>query len=86
MDIDELLRQIESGECSEMFECGTAAIVSPIAALADARDEREYRPRDVDVFAPQWRSQLLAIQERRAPDLFGWTWAYAPLPRLPRLK
>jgi len=36
MAIDELLAQIESGECTELFACGTAAIVSPIAVLADS--------------------------------------------------
>jgi branched-chain amino acid aminotransferase len=37
MAIDELLAQIASGECSELFASGTAALVSPIAVLAEAR-------------------------------------------------
>jgi branched-chain amino acid aminotransferase len=82
MVLDELLGQIETGECTELFACGTAAIVSPIAVLSEGRDQREYVPRQVDVVAAQLRNQLLAIQERRAPDLFGWTRDYAPLPRL----
>ena len=88
MALDELLAQITSGECSELFACGTAAIVSPIAVLADSsdpgtgREPREYAPRQLDVVAAQLRSALLAIQERRAPDLFGWTRDFAPLPRL----
>ena len=82
MELDELLRQIESGECTELFACGTAAIVSPIAVLSEGLDQREYVPRQIDVVAAQLRSQLLAIQERRAPDLFGWTRECAPLPRL----
>ncbi len=72
MALDELLEQITSGECTELFACGTAAIVSPIAVLAD-RDQREYAPRQVDAVAQQLRGALLAIQERRAPDPFGWT-------------
>ena len=80
--IDELLTQIEDGRCSELFACGTAAIVSPIEVLAErdskaAGDEqetpREYAPKDVDVVAARLREALLAIQERRAPDIFGWT-------------
>ena len=82
MELDELLQQIGSGDCSELFACGTAAIVSPIALLSEGREQREYVPRQIDVVAAQLRSQLLAIQERRAPDLFGWTREYAPLPRL----
>jgi branched-chain amino acid aminotransferase len=85
MAIDELLTQIGSGRCSELFACGTAAIVSPIEVLAERRTDdhgppREYGPRDVDVVAARLRGALLAIQERRAPDIFGWTRDVAPLP------
>jgi len=77
MELAPLLAQIETGECAELFACGTAAIVSPIAELADAEDragmQRSYRPRQVDVVAARLRGALLAIQERRAPDPFGWT-------------
>jgi branched-chain amino acid aminotransferase len=70
MPIDELLKQIESGTCDEIFACGTAAIVMPIAALAD--QQRSYRPRGDHAVARRLRESLLAIQERRAPDPFGW--------------
>jgi branched-chain amino acid aminotransferase len=83
--IDELLAQIASGECSELFACGTAAIVSPIELLAEepaagSLDLVEYRPRRVDDVAATLRESLLAIQERRAPDPFGWTRDVPPLP------
>ena len=71
MEMDELLGQIESGQCSETFACGTAAIVMPISGLADS-DERLMRPRDTNIVAARLRDALLAIQERRAPDPFGW--------------
>jgi branched-chain amino acid aminotransferase len=70
--LDEMLVQIRSGECSEVFACGTGAIVSPIAMFAD-RDHQEYIPVRIDAVAAQLREALLAIQERRAPDPFGWT-------------
>jgi branched-subunit amino acid aminotransferase/4-amino-4-deoxychorismate lyase len=72
MDIDELLTQVREGRCSELFACGTAAIVMPIAALADA-DGREYRPRVVNAVAAGLREALLAIQERRTVDPIDWT-------------
>ena len=78
--IDELLAQVTSGECRELFACGTAAIVCPISAVADV-DGREYRPSQVDVQARTLRERLLAIQERRAPDPYGWTSEVAPLVR-----
>jgi branched-chain amino acid aminotransferase len=70
--IDELLEQLATRECSELFACGTAAIVSPIGALVDA-DGREHAPARVDALAAELREALLAVQERRAPDPFGWT-------------
>lgn len=75
--LDELLTQIGSGECTELFACGTAAIVTPIAVLADTLGE-EHRPRGVNEVAGRLRQELLAIQERRAADPFGWTRAVAP--------
>ena len=72
MAVDELLAQIESGECSEVFACGTAAILSPIGLFSD-RDQREYIPAQIDAVAARLREALLAIQERRAPDPFSWT-------------
>lgn len=80
MPIGELLRQLSSGECSEVFACGTAAIVCPISAIGDA-DGREYRPAVIDREARLLRERLLAIQERRAPDPHGWIREVAPLVR-----
>jgi branched-chain amino acid aminotransferase len=115
MAIDEVLAQIATGQCSELFACGTAAIVSPIGVLAEARGAaggggahggpatggaavghpaesgaaagrpadrrpREYVPQHVDRVAAQLREALLAIQERRAPDPYGWTRDVPPLP------
>jgi len=80
MAIDELLLQLESGECSELVACGTAAIVCPISVLADS-NAREHVPKQLDVVASRLREALLAIQERRANDPFGWTRDVGPLPQ-----
>src|SRR3984957_240231 len=80
MPIGDLLQQLSSGECSEVFACGTAAIVCPISVIGDA-DGREYRPAVVDKEARVLRERLLAIQERRAPDPYGWARGVAPLAR-----
>jgi branched-chain amino acid aminotransferase len=77
MPIDELLMQLRRGECSEIFACGTAAIVSPIELLMD-RNSQDYVPRAVNVVAAQLKELLLAIQERRSLDLFDWTYSLRP--------
>ena len=78
MLLDEMLTQIASGACSEVFACGTAAILSPIGLLTD-KDRREYVPAQIDAVAAKLREALLSIQERRAPDPFGWTRDVAPV-------
>lgn len=72
MSIEEVLDGIRTGSCTEVFACGTAAIVAPISEIADA-DGRHYKPARIDEVAHRLREALLAIQERRAPDPFGWT-------------
>jgi branched-chain amino acid aminotransferase len=62
MPIDELLGQIRSGTCTEVFTCGTAAIVSPIGVIGE-RGGTRYTPAVVDGLASQLREALLAIQE-----------------------
>lgn len=71
MPVDDLLADLTVGRCTELFACGTAAIVSPISELGDA-DGAIYRPSIVDGTATILRDALLAIQECRAPDPFDW--------------
>jgi branched-chain amino acid aminotransferase len=80
MPIAELLTQLVSGECREVFACGTAAIVCPISMIGDA-DGRQYQPAVIDERARTLRERLLTIQERRAPDPFGWIEEVQPLAR-----
>lgn len=72
MPIADLVRDIQSGACSEVFACGTAAIVSPVSVLGEA-DGSMVELREVDRVAADLRAQLLDIQERRVGDPFGWT-------------
>ena len=69
--IEELLQDIRNGRCTEVFACGTAAIISPVSVIADA-DDTAYELPQVDDLAATLRSRLLDIQERRSEDPFGW--------------
>jgi branched-chain amino acid aminotransferase len=71
MPVDELVRDIEAGRCSELFACGTGAIVAPIAAIGEA-DGREWSLPDVGKVSSKLRDALLDIQEGKADDPFGW--------------
>jgi len=83
--IAELLGQLSSGECSEVFACGTAAIVCPISVIGDA-DGSQYKPAVVDNRARILRERLLAIQERRSADPYGWIVEVSPVTRSPAMR
>ncbi|WP_373077313.1 branched-chain amino acid aminotransferase [Zhongshania sp.] len=71
IDIDELFGQLRSGDCSEVFACGTAATVSAFSCLADALGNRvELAPEHP--IAERVRAGLIDIQEGRSSDEFSW--------------
>ena len=72
MPIDKLLADIETGRCTELFACGTGAIVAPISVIGEA-DGREWALPAVGELSGRLRDALLDIQEGRAADPFGWT-------------
>jgi branched-chain amino acid aminotransferase len=72
ISIDDVLKAIEEGRCSEAFVCGTAAVVAPIASFQD-RDGRVY-----GVSEPQGkigmsiREKLIGMQSGRTQAPKGW--------------
>ena len=70
--IDEWREGIASGEVAEAFACGTAAVVTPIAALKGrgfiAGDEHAAAGK----LTMSLRQELTAIQSGRLPDRHGW--------------
>lgn len=83
MPVDELLRDIESGRCTELFACGTGAIVAPIAVVGEA-DGREWPLPDTGKVANRLRDALLDIQQGEVADKFGWTISATEQDRLAR--
>ncbi len=70
--IDEWREGIASGEITEAFACGTAAVVTPIAALKGrgfiAGDEHALAGK----LTMSLRQELTDIQSGRQPDRHGW--------------
>jgi len=60
------------GECSEMFACGTTATVMPLAYLGE-KDGTKHTPHlEIGPVTEKLQKALLAIQEGRAEDRYGW--------------
>ena len=72
--VTELLQAVENGTLKEIFGCGTAAVVSPVAAFG--YEGKEYRlfflPEVKDSYAARIKEYLLNIQYNKSEDPFGW--------------
>jgi branched-chain amino acid aminotransferase len=79
IEIEDLLSKIKSGQCSEAFACGTAAIITPIHALGEA-DGTMYPLKEESggPIAIKLRDAMLDIQEGRMKDPFDWVVAVEP--------
>jgi branched-chain amino acid aminotransferase len=70
LDIDEWRKGVETGRVTEVFACGTAAVVTSIGALRWHGGEVSL-PEQTPV-ATGLRDRLVAIQHGTAPDVHGW--------------
>jgi branched-chain amino acid aminotransferase len=70
--IEEVFQGLATGDCSEIFGCGTAAVVSPVGELLDG--EKVYRVGDGNEgpVAKKLRETLTAIQFGTAKDTHSW--------------
>jgi branched-chain amino acid aminotransferase len=69
--IDEWRDGVTSGEITEVFACGTAAVVNPVASLRWNGGEA-VTPMPTGEVTMMLRSRLLDIQYGRAEDTHGW--------------
>ncbi|MGB7754679.1 MAG: branched-chain amino acid aminotransferase [Salinisphaera sp.] len=72
ISIDEWREGVNSGEISEVFACGTAAVITTIGALMTEHDTIGDPERSNGQVAQQLRKALLDIQYGRAEDSHGW--------------
>ena len=68
--IDEWREGVTSGRITEIFACGTAAVVTPVGSLRSAAGEVP-APASTDL-TMRLRQALVDIQYGRAEDSFGW--------------
>ncbi|SER27097.1 branched-chain amino acid aminotransferase [Microlunatus flavus] len=68
----ELLEGVDSGAISEVFACGTAAVITPIGLLADDAGEHKVSAGVTGEVTAAIRKNLLDVQYGRAEDTHGW--------------
>jgi len=71
ISIDEWREGVASGDITEVFACGTAAVVTPVGTLKWAGGEVQGST-EAGPLTMQIRQSLIDIQYGRAEDTFGW--------------
>ncbi|MDO8731551.1 MAG: branched-chain amino acid aminotransferase [Actinomycetota bacterium] len=73
ISVDEWRQGVESGNISEVFACGTAAVITPVGTVKSRKhfafEINEGKPGPITM---QLRHALLDIQTGEAPDTHGW--------------
>ncbi|NDG64758.1 MAG: branched chain amino acid aminotransferase, partial [Planctomycetes bacterium] len=72
LSIDDWRDGVISGEISEIFACGTAAVVSPVAQAKSAMGTWVTGDGEPGPITMQIRNHLLAIQHGTTEDKHGW--------------
>lgn len=73
VDVNEMLADIQSGKITEVFGCGTAAVIAPVGKFGFKDDEYVINDYQVGPVARQLYQTLTDIQYGRVEDKFGWT-------------
>ena len=73
LDVNEILRDIKSGKVTEVFGCGTAAVISPVGKLSFRDEEYLINKNQSGPVARKLYDELTGIQYGTKEDRFGWT-------------
>lgn len=77
VDVNEMLSDIRSGRITEVFGCGTAAVISPVSAFGFHGGDVTIGDGQSGPVSRRLYNALTDIQYGRAEDPFGWTYTIA---------
>jgi branched-chain amino acid aminotransferase len=72
VDVNEMLTDIQSGKISEVFGCGTAAVIAPVGKFGFRDGEYVINDYQVGPVAEHLYKELTGIQYGRIEDRFNW--------------
>ena len=72
LDIEQTLSDIESGKITEVFGCGTAAVISPVGKLCLKGKEYVINNNETGSVSKHLYDELTGIQYGTREDRFGW--------------
>ncbi len=72
VELSEMLADIRSGKITEVFGCGTAAVIAPVGRFGYQGEEYVINGNQVGPVSSRLYQELTDIQFGRIPDRFGW--------------
>jgi branched-chain amino acid aminotransferase len=72
ISVEEWRAGCASGEITEVFSCGTAAVITPIGAVRSAGGDWQVGDGTAGPVATRLRQELVGIQYGTRPDPYGW--------------
>ena len=69
---EEWEKGVQAGDISEVFACGTAAVITPVGRVAHASGEFTIGSGTPGPITTALRASLTAIQRGAAPDIHNW--------------
>jgi branched-chain amino acid aminotransferase len=73
LDVHQMLQDIESGAITEVFGCGTAAVIAPVGKFGYLGKDYTINNYEVGPVSQHLYQQLTDIQYGRIPDRYNWT-------------
>jgi branched-chain amino acid aminotransferase len=72
VSVDDWRAGCASGEITEVFACGTAAVITPVGAVRSASGDWQIGDGTPGPVATRLREELVGIQTGTRPDPYGW--------------
>src|SRR5690606_21488995 len=69
---DEWAERAANGELTEVFACGTAAVITPVGSVKYAGGEFDINGAQTGPVTLQLREELVGLQQGQRPDPDGW--------------
>ena len=74
VDVNEVIERIKDGSCTELFACGTAAVITPIAELGEEDGTRYKVKHSYGPVSKKLRETLVGIQQKSFDAPEGWVY------------
>ncbi|MFT7834607.1 branched-chain amino acid aminotransferase [Saccharothrix sp. BKS2] len=72
VSVDGWRAECEAGEITEVFACGTAAVVTPVGQVKDVEGDFTVGDGEMGPVTRSLRTALVDLQHGRVPDVDGW--------------